>query len=143
VLSAILGVLRTGAPWRDVPERFGSWSTAWNRFRRRTAAGVWARVLEVRQCTADRRGQLDWDTHDVDGTIVRAHQHAAGAVGGQRHVADKGYSYPTVRRTLARRGIRAVRSLTVATSGRTMAGIGSSTARCTATATGSRGSPTA
>ena len=172
MLSAILWVLRTGAPWRDLPERFGPWSTAWNRFRRWTAAGVWARVLASLQRTADAEGRLDWATHYVDGTVVRAHQHAAGAVGGQhrealgrsrggfstkvhlraegggkpialvlsggeRHesryveallarghvrragrgrprvrperlVGDKGYSYPTVRRALARRGVRAV-----------------------------------
>ena len=129
-------------------------------------------MLEALQRAADREGRLDWRTHYVDGTIVRAHQHAAGAVGGQqgealgrsrggfstklhlraegggkplafvlsggeRHesryleallatgavrrpgrgrprvcpgqlVGDKGYSYPTVRRLLARRGIRAV-----------------------------------
>ncbi len=172
MLSAILWVLRTGAPWRDLPERFGPWSTAWSRFRRWTAAGVWARLLAVLQRAADRAGRLDWATHFVDGTVVRAHQHAAGAVGGQdaealgrsrggfstkvhvraegggkplafvvsggeRHesryvaallarghvrragrgrprgrpkrlVGDKGYSYPTVRRLLARRGIRAL-----------------------------------
>jgi transposase len=67
--------------------RFGPWSTAWNRFRSWTLAGVWQRVLEVRQQTADREGRLDWRTHYVDGTVVRAHQHAAGAVGGQEHEA--------------------------------------------------------
>lgn len=76
-------MLRTGAPWRDLPERFGPWSTAWNRFRRWTVAGVWARVLEALQRAADRDGRLDWATHFVDGTVVRAHQHAAGAAGGQ------------------------------------------------------------
>jgi transposase len=129
-------------------------------------------VLSVLQRDADLAGQIDWGTHYVDGTVVRAHQHAAGAVGGQEHealgrsrggfstkvhvraegggkplafvlsggerheslyveallargrvrragrgrprgrperlVGDKGYSYPTVRRLLARRGIRAV-----------------------------------
>ena len=138
---------------------------------------MWARVLAALQRAADRAGRLDWGTHYIDGTVVRAHQHAAGAVGGQAHeaapgvlpgrscgglstkvhvraegggkplafvvsggerhesryvdalltrghvrragrgrprvrpervVGDKGYSYPTVRRTLARRGIRAV-----------------------------------
>jgi transposase len=49
ILDAILWVLRTGAPWRDLPERYGPWSTAWNRFRRWTAAGVWPRVLEALQ----------------------------------------------------------------------------------------------
>lgn len=87
VLSGILWVLRTGAPWRDLHERFGSWSTVWSRFRRWTAAGVWQRVLEALKCEADREGRFDWVTHYVDGTIVRAHQHAAGAVGGQHHGA--------------------------------------------------------
>ena len=82
----MLWVLRTGAPWRDLPERFGPWATAWSRFRRWTAAGVWTRVLAVLQRAADAAGRLDWATHYVDGTVVRAHargvaQHAAGAVG--------------------------------------------------------------
>jgi len=83
VLSAILWVMRTGAPWRDLPERFGPWSTAWSRFRRWTAAGVWQRVLDVLRRQADSAGQIDWRTHFVDATVVRAHQHAAGARGGQ------------------------------------------------------------
>ena len=80
-------MLRTGAPWRDLPERFGAWATAWSRFRRWTAAGVWQRVLEELQREAESEGNLDWETHHVDGTIVRAHQHAAGALGGQEHEA--------------------------------------------------------
>jgi hypothetical protein len=48
VLSGILWVLRTGAPWRDLPEYFGSWSTAYSRFRRWTQAGVWQRVLVMK-----------------------------------------------------------------------------------------------
>jgi transposase len=87
VLSAILWVLRTGAPWRDLPTRFGPWATAWSRFRRWTAAGVWPRVVAALQRRADRDGRIDWATHYVDGTVVRAHQHAAGAVGGQEHEA--------------------------------------------------------
>jgi transposase len=87
VLSAILWILRTGAPWRDLPEHFGPWSTAWCRFRRWTAAGLWARILESLQRAADRDGRLDWATRYMDGTAVRAHQHAAGAVGGQEHEA--------------------------------------------------------
>jgi transposase len=83
----ILWVLRTGAPWRDLPERFGPWSTAWSRFRRWTAAGVWQRVLGALRHRPDREGRLDWHTHYVDGTVVLAHQHTAGAVGGQHQEA--------------------------------------------------------
>ena len=161
-MSVLLWVLRTGAPWRDRPERFRRW----------TGGGVWARVLAGLQREADAAGRRDAETQFVDGAVVRAHQHAAGAAGGQEHqalgrsrggsptqlhlraegggkplafvvsggerhesrcvealrtagrvrravqgrprgrperlVGDKGYSYPTVRRLLARRHIRAV-----------------------------------
>ncbi len=82
VLEGILWVLRTGAPWRDLPERFGSWRTVYSRFRRWQRAGVWDRILAVVQREADADGQLDWTLHFVDSTVVRAHQHAAGAKGG-------------------------------------------------------------
>lgn len=86
VLEAILWVLRTGAPWRDLPDRFGPWSTAYSRFYRWRERGVWAAVLSALQRDADARGELDWTTHFVDGTVVRAHQHAAGArKGGDDH----------------------------------------------------------
>ena len=87
MLSGILWVLRTGAPWRDLPGHFGPWSTAYSRFRRWAATGVWQRVLEALQREADGRGELDWSKHFVDGTVVRAHQSAAGAKGGQDHEA--------------------------------------------------------
>jgi transposase len=58
-------VLRTGAPWRDLPDRFGPWATAWSRFRRWTNAGVWQQVLDALQCRADREGRLDWSTHFI------------------------------------------------------------------------------
>ena len=48
---------------------------------------MWQRVLSALQRDADLAGQLDWPTHFVDGTVVRAHQHAAGTVGGQEHEA--------------------------------------------------------
>ena len=61
---------RTGAPWRDLPERFGPGATAWSRFRRWTAAGVWARVLAVLQREGDAAGRLDWATHDAMVTLA-------------------------------------------------------------------------
>ncbi len=82
VLSAILWILRTGAPWRDLPRGYGSWQTIASRFYRWVKAGVWIRVLEELQRQADAEGNLDWSLHHVDGTVIRAHQHAAGAQKG-------------------------------------------------------------
>ncbi len=79
ILNGILWVHRTGAPWRDLPERYGPVGTVSSRFYRWRQSGVWQRVLEALQEEADARGEIDWDLHFVDATIVRAHQHAAGA----------------------------------------------------------------
>jgi transposase len=83
VLNGILWRLKTGVPWRDLPERYGPWQTVYSRFRRWQRAGIWNRILAALQADADAAGQLDWDLHFVDGTVVRAHQHAAGAKGGE------------------------------------------------------------
>ena len=82
VVTGILWRLKTGAPWRDLPERFGPWQTVYSRFRRWQAAGVWDRVLAALQAAGDAQGDLDWSLNFVDGTTVRAHQHAAGAKKG-------------------------------------------------------------
>lgn len=79
VLSGMLWILRTGAPWRDLPARFGAWATVASRFYRWRKAGLWPRILERLQQHRDRAGRVDWSLHFVDGTVVRAHQHAAGA----------------------------------------------------------------
>jgi transposase len=84
IINGILWKLATGAPWRDLPERYGSWQTVYTRFRRWTVAGVWERIFAAVQRQADAAGQLDWTVHFVDGTVIRAHQHAAGAKGGTR-----------------------------------------------------------
>lgn len=82
VVNAILWRLATGVPWRDLPERYGPWQTVYSRFRRWQRAGVWDRVLAALQTDADAAGALDWSLHFVDGSTVRAHQHAAGAKKG-------------------------------------------------------------
>ena len=79
VVEGILWILRTGAPWRDLPPHFGPYSTVANRFYRWCQAGVWDRVLAALQAMGDARGELDWLLHSMDATVVRAHQHAAGA----------------------------------------------------------------
>jgi transposase len=84
VINGILWILRTGSPWRSLPERYGSWKTVSSRFYRWQRAGVWDRIFLTLQQKADAKGRLDWTLHFVDSTVVRAHQHAAGAKGGTR-----------------------------------------------------------
>lgn len=84
VLNGIVWILRTGAPWRALPARYGPWRTVASRFYRWQKAGVWQRLFDAVPQQADAAGRLDWEIHDVDGTIVRAHQHAAGAKKGTR-----------------------------------------------------------
>ena len=82
VINGILWVLRTGAPWRDLPKRYGAWQTVSGRFYRWQRNGLWQQLLEELQHQAETIGQVDWEIHHVDGSIVRAHQHAAGAKRG-------------------------------------------------------------
>lgn len=79
VMNGILWVLRTGSPWRDLPERYGKWTTIYSRFQRWRKQGVWDRILAKLQTIKSRDKQIDWEIHLVDGSVVRAHQHAAGA----------------------------------------------------------------
>ena len=69
---------RTGAPWRDVPERYGAWETVYGLFRRWQRDGTWARIVTDLQARADAKRLITWDV-SVDSTVARAHQHAAGA----------------------------------------------------------------
>jgi transposase len=82
VLAGIIWVLRTGAPWADLPARYGKWKTVASRFDRWQDAGVWDRILTGLQALADADGAFDWALHFVDSTTIRAHQHAAGAKRG-------------------------------------------------------------
>ncbi|MFG3199905.1 IS5 family transposase [Streptomyces sp. NPDC048208] len=78
VIDGILYRVRTGVQWRDLPERFGPWKTVHQRHRLWSADGTWERLLQQVQAAADAAGEIDWDI-SVDSTIIRAHQHAAGA----------------------------------------------------------------
>jgi transposase len=84
IINGILWILRTGAPWRDLPKLYGKWKTVVSRFYRWRKAGIWQHAFAKLQEQADADGKLDWDKHYVDGTVIRAHQHAAGAKGGSR-----------------------------------------------------------
>ena len=79
VLNGILWILRTGAPWRDLPERYGKWGTVSSRFYRWRQTGFFDRLFAAIQQKVDALGQVDWQVHFVDGTVIRAHQHAAGS----------------------------------------------------------------
>lgn len=79
VINGILWILRTGAPWRDLPERYGKWGTVSSRFYRWRQIHLWDRLLAQVQQEVEALGQIDWQVHFVDGTIIRAHQHAAGS----------------------------------------------------------------
>nr|WP_276204558.1 IS5 family transposase [Amycolatopsis vancoresmycina] len=78
LIDGIRWRVRTGAPWRDMPEGYGSWAAVYGLFRRWQRAGVWQRILTALQALAEAAGRITWDV-SVDSTIARAHQHAAGA----------------------------------------------------------------
>lgn len=75
-VDAVLWIVRTGAPWRDLPGEFGNWNSVYVRFRRWARKGLWERLFrELAQ-------EPDFEHVMIDATIVRAHQHSAGAKGG-------------------------------------------------------------
>jgi transposase len=79
-LEGIIWRFRTGSPWRDVPDAFGSWSTVYDRFAQWRDGGVFAAVMEAVIAEAARRGQVDLSLVSVDSTTARAHHDAAGMV---------------------------------------------------------------
>ena len=81
VLDAIFWVLHTGAQWRELPERYGPWQTAYYRFRRWQSDGTIDAILRRLYLRLDEEGRIDPDTWLVDATIVRAGRAAAGAGG--------------------------------------------------------------
>lgn len=82
MLDAMLWMLAAGLPWRDLPSEFGPWQSVYTRFSRWRDAGVLERVLRELQSRAHAAGELDWDLHHVDSSIVRAQRSAAGAKKG-------------------------------------------------------------
>jgi transposase len=84
VIDGVFHRVRTGCPWRDLPERFGNWKTVYNRHRRWSGDGTWEQILGALRAGCDGAQRKAW-TVAVDATVVRAHQHAAGA----RHAPPK------------------------------------------------------
>jgi transposase len=77
-LEGVLWIARTGSPWRDLPEKFGSWGNVYVRYNRWCQTGVWERIFEALSDDADFEYVM------IDSSIVRAHQHASGGKGGLR-----------------------------------------------------------
>lgn len=75
-VEGVLWIVRTGSPWRDLPQAFGEWNSVFRRFSRWTRKGVWQRIFEAMS------DDSDFEYLIIDSTIVRAHQHASGAKGG-------------------------------------------------------------
>jgi transposase len=79
-VDAVLFRAKTGLPWRDLPERFGPWKSVFNRFSNWSRKGHWARIFRELQLELDETGSI------VDGSVVRAHQDAAGGKGGSNEM---------------------------------------------------------
>jgi transposase len=82
-VEGVLWIVRTGSPWRDLPEAFGDWNSVFRRFSRWSIKGVWWRIFEAKS------DDPDFEYLIVDSTIVRAHQHAAGAKKGGLRSSDR------------------------------------------------------
>jgi|SRR5208282_2846108 len=104
IVNAIFYVLRTGIPWRDLPERYGPYTTAYNRFNRWAARGIWRRVFET--LAAKSRDSL----HLIDSTIVKAHRAAAGAKGGSKTRRSVSAGAGAPRKSMRLSMVRAARS---------------------------------
>jgi len=90
-VNAVFWIIRTGAPWRDLPESFGGWSNTHRRFIRWRNAGIWEKILEV----LIERAEPDYEWLMIDATHCKVHPHAAGAVGGNQDMSrSKGGSTP-------------------------------------------------
>ena len=74
-INAVMWMAKTGAPWRDLPTSYGKWSTVHKRFIRWSKNGVWQMIFNTLAADADTEWLM------IDSTIIRAHQHAAGAKG--------------------------------------------------------------
>ena len=79
-INAVFWILRTGAPWRDLPCDYGDWKNVHRRFCRWRDKGIWERLLEIFVQEPD----LTWIM--IDGSYIKAHQHACGAVGGNQDI---------------------------------------------------------
>lgn len=79
MLDGMLWILRTGSPWRDLPDEFGPWGTVYYRFNTWRKAGVWGAILQALTTELHQKGEMDHSLWCIDGTTIRSHRDAAGA----------------------------------------------------------------
>lgn len=79
IINGILWHLHTGAPWRDLPQRYGPWQTVYDRFNFWRQDGTWATILDRLLLRLDKAGLIDRDLWLVDASLIRASRAAAGA----------------------------------------------------------------
>lgn len=84
MVNAMMWILNTGAPWRDLPERYPPWKTVFNRFNRWRKEGLFNKIIERLQLRMNEDGYIDVELWFIDGSNVRAHAAAAG--GGKKGV---------------------------------------------------------
>jgi transposase len=92
LIDGILWVLSDGGRWRNLPERFGPWQTVYDRFRKWCRTGLWDRILRRLQARKMHNADIDWELFAIDGSVIRAHQSAAGA--SEKKSADRGAGGP-------------------------------------------------
>jgi transposase len=107
-VDAVIYRARTGIPWRDLPDRFGPWKSVYNRFRNWSRKGQWDAIFRALQVAVDEEGNI------VDGSVVRAHQDAAGGKGGSTAmlwaVLEEAFPPRSTRSSTLRRGRSTSRS---------------------------------
>ena len=99
VLDGMLWILRTGAPWRDLAERYGPWRTVYDRFSLWSRDGTFDRIIDRLQAQLDAQGRIGWELFCIDGSVVRASRAAAGARKNAAGRADRSCSGTVERRS--------------------------------------------
>jgi len=88
-INAVFWILRTGAPWRDLPPEYGKWGTTYQRFLRWRKAGIWEKLLEI------LIDDPDYEWLMIDASHIKVHHHGTGAAGGNQDMeCTKGGSIP-------------------------------------------------
>ncbi len=79
MIDGILWALSDGGRWRNLPKEFGPWQTVYDRFGKWCRSGLWDKILRHLQARKMNRQEIDWELFCIDGSVIRAHQSAAGA----------------------------------------------------------------